>query len=92
MGDELDPEELTHRLNDLGYFKKERVFSKAEYASRGSIVDVFSCSDNLPVRIEFLGDIVSSIRIFEVDTMASVNEVKEFYIYPATEFPRLNSY
>jgi transcription-repair coupling factor (superfamily II helicase) len=56
------------------------VFEPGQYSVRGSILDVFSYSTNKPYRIDFFGDEIESIRIFDLDTQLSVENVNEIEI------------
>lgn len=84
-GGERDPEELTRSLVDLGYEPAAAVEGPGEFSIRGGIVDVFPLTEQRPFRIEFFGDEVDSIRIFDVTTQKSIGRAKEAVIYPARE-------
>ncbi|MDR1199153.1 MAG: transcription-repair coupling factor [Prevotellaceae bacterium] len=56
------------------------VFEPGQYSVRGSIIDVFSYSANKPYRIDFFGDEIESVRIFDLDTQLSVETVNEIEI------------
>ena len=92
VGDEVDLETLISNLNKLSYDKKDRVFKKLEYATRGSVVDIFPGNFANPVRIEFLGDLIVSIRFFDVNSMASVSDLKKLEILPASKYPVKGSF
>jgi transcription-repair coupling factor (superfamily II helicase) len=59
-----------------------------EYSVRGGILDVFPAESNRPVRVEFFGDEVESIRRFDVETQRSILKVAESTILPLVEYPR----
>lgn len=77
VGDTLSLLNLVDRLHTLGFTEEERVVRPGQYASRGSIVDVFSFIESQPFRIDFLGDEVDTIRVFDVETQLSVRKVTE---------------
>ncbi|HET7558712.1 MAG TPA: transcription-repair coupling factor, partial [Limnochordia bacterium] len=70
----------------LGYERLERVESRGHFAVRGGLVDVFPMTAQFPVRIEFWGDEIDSIRAFEPDSQRSVERLSECTIGPAREF------
>ncbi len=70
-GDMIDVTELEERLFSLGFVRTDYVYEPGQFAMRGSIVDVFSFSNDLPYRLDFFGDEVDSIRTFDVQTQLS---------------------
>ena len=59
-----------------------------EYSVRGGIFDVFPAEASRPVRVEFFGDIVESIRQFDVESQRSVLKVTSAALLPLAEYPR----
>jgi transcription-repair coupling factor (superfamily II helicase) len=88
VGEELPLDVIEAHLNSIGYEKREPVEMVGEYSIRGGILDVFSAESTRPVRIEFFGDEIESIRRFEVDTQRSVLKIPEALVLPLTEQPR----
>ncbi|MBQ8472499.1 MAG: transcription-repair coupling factor [Bacilli bacterium] len=86
VGDEFDIKELIEKLLDLGYKRETLVTKTGEVGIRGFIIDLFPVSSSHPIRIEFFGDEIESIRLFDEDTQKKIEEIKEFTIYPYTEF------
>jgi len=84
-GDEVAPDDLVHRLAELGYHRTERVEARGEVAVRGGIVDVFPAQGEEPVRIDFWGDTVDDLRVFAVGDQRSVDPVERVVAYPARE-------
>ena len=84
-GDETDLTKLRKHLVSLGYSSVSQVEGPGEFAVRGGILDVFSLTEDAPVRIEFWGDEVDSIRIFDPATQKSSDSVESAVIYPAME-------
>lgn len=74
VGDCFDLMEFTKQLVALGFKRKDYVYEPGEYALRGSILDVFSYSSEYPLRIDFYGDEVESIRTFEVGSQLSIEK------------------
>lgn len=85
VGDEWDLEELFRRLEDLGFHKAMTVEEEGAYAVRGGIVDCWSMSMDLPVRLEFRGDLVVGIRAFSPVEQRSVYEVGSVRLVPCFE-------
>jgi transcription-repair coupling factor (superfamily II helicase) len=76
---------LLTRLRELGYVREDPVTDLGEYSWRGGIVDVYSPSSDCPVRIEFFGDEVESIRAFDPGTQRSIALVPGCSIVPMRE-------
>lgn len=72
-------------LKNYGYLSVPIVSAQGELSIRGGILDVFPPGEELPLRIEFFGDEVESIRIFDTDTQRAVKELKEISICPVRE-------
>jgi transcription-repair coupling factor (superfamily II helicase) len=85
--DSLDTEALLGHLTTVGYSSTDVVEMPGEYALRGGILDVYSPEADRPVRIEFFGDEVESIRKFDPATQRSSNPVDEALLLPLTETP-----
>ena len=73
-GDTCDPDELLTRLVEIGYARDDLVGRRGDVAVRGGIIDVFSPTDEHPVRIEFFGDTVEEIRYFKIADQRSLGE------------------
>lgn len=79
--------QLITTLCTLGYQKESTVSKTGEFAVRGFVIDVFPISYTNPVRIEFWGDTVDSIREFDVNTQLTINnKLDSVTINPNTEF------
>ncbi|MDH3605678.1 MAG: transcription-repair coupling factor [Acidimicrobiia bacterium] len=83
-GVEHDPVELAEVLTGFGYHRTDRVEGRGEFAVRGGIVDVYPAQAESPVRIEFWGDDVESVKAFSVATQRS-GEAQPLVAYPARE-------
>ena len=82
VGQTMDREELQERLFALGFERVDYVYEPGQYALRGSILDVFSFSSEYPLRIDFFGDDIDSIRQFSVDTQLSTDKKESVVIVP----------
>ncbi|MCG8549554.1 MAG: transcription-repair coupling factor, partial [Desulfobacterales bacterium] len=83
--EEIDRDQLLENLEASGYTRSTLVEDPGEYAVRGGIVDIFSPGLKQPVRLEFFGDLVESIRHFSPYTQRGTKELAETIIVPATE-------
>lgn len=84
-GASLDLSQLKKRLVNLGYEGVNKVDHSLQFASRGDILDVYTVAYPDPVRIEFWGDEVDSIRTFDPQTQESKQELTDCSILPATD-------
>ena len=80
IGATLDLSEIQQWLRDNGFVEQDYVFEPGHFAVRGSILDIFGYSSELPLRIDFFGDEVDSIRTFNVETQLSETKLKEVAI------------
>lgn len=81
-GQELDIVELEKQLMAFGFQRTDYVYEPGQFAVRGSIIDVYSFSSELPFRLDFFGDEVDTIRTFEVNDQLSRDKVDEVRIVP----------
>src|SRR5579872_2060008 len=86
-GESFDVENLLAHLNTVGYESADVVEMPGQYALRGGILDVYSPEAERPVRIEFFGDEVESIRRFDPASQRSSNPMDEALLLPLTETP-----
>ena len=75
VGEELPISLLTEMLLNLDFKRVDFVYEPGQFAVRGGIVDVYSFAHDIPVRIDFFGSEVDSIREFELETQLSQNKV-----------------
>ena len=81
-GEEIDTETIIQSLTEWGFELVEFVYEPGQYAQRGSIIDIFSFSNERPYRIDLWGDEVESILIFDIEKQLSINEIDEINILP----------
>ena len=84
-GLEFPQEELFSKLSMIGYHQVSSVHEKATFSCRGSIVDIFSVHLDHPVRIEFFGDRISSIRCFQIKDQRSFHHLEQIVVTPAID-------
>lgn len=87
VGESVDRDTVVEMLSAEGYSRTSMVERRAEFSLRGGILDVFPVTGD-PVRIEFFGDDVESIRIFDRDSQRSLLQVPKVEILPAKETER----
>ncbi len=76
---------LRIKLTDMGYETVDMVETPGQMSVRGGILDIFDLTSDNPIRIEFWGDEIDSIRFFDAGSQRSIEKVKEAVVYPATE-------
>ena len=82
VGERVDLSFVTEVLRSYGFEFVDYVYEPGQFAVRGSIVDVFSFSSEYPFRVDFFGDEVDSIRLFEVESQLSKEKKEEVVIVP----------
>ena len=83
---EYDPKKLVEELYRLGYQREVLVGKTGEMAVRGYVVDIFPVGTEFPIRLEFWGDTIESIRTFDIDTQLTNKEISTITIEPNSEF------
>src|SRR6266702_7868079 len=86
-GESFDTSDLLEHLNSVGYNSTDVVEMPGEYALRGGILFVYSPEADRPVRIEFFGDEMESIRKFDPTTQRSSSPADEAILLPLSETP-----
>ena len=86
LGEKVPPEQIVRLLERSGYHREAVVEYLQTYARRGDILDVFSPAHPDPVRVEFFGDEIDSIRFFSTRDQRSLGKAKSARILPATEW------
>lgn len=82
----IEPEKLAKKLVAMGFVRTGMVEDKGQFAIRGGIIDIFSYTDEAPVRIELWDTEVDSIRMFDVESQRSIERLQSYSIFPATEY------
>ena len=77
VGQEIDLTTLSETLQKIGYQKVSQVLQQGEFSLRGDILDIFEIDQLQPYRIEFFGDEIDGIRIFDPESQRSVENVEE---------------
>lgn len=85
VGDDLSIDFINEVLFEYDFKRVDFVTEPGEFSVRGGIIDVFSFSNDEPYRIEFFGDDVDSIRLFDIETQLSTDKTKKAQIMPNVE-------
>ena len=85
IGSEYELKDLIHQLSNSGYKQVSQVLNQGEFSLRGDILDIFERSSQMPFRIEFFGDEVDGIRLFNPENQISIQNVEHVRIHPATD-------
>ncbi len=86
-GTRVDMAALTRRLDNGGYMRTGTVMEPGEYAVRGGIIDLYAPGHPRPMRLDFFGDTIESIRMFDPATQRSEAERDQFVLLPMSEIP-----
>ena len=78
----IDIVEVERTLRSFGFSETDYVYEPGQFAVRGSIIDVYSFSSELPFRVDFFGDDIETIRTFEVESQLSNEKLKRIEIVP----------
>ena len=84
-GMQINRDKFIQILNEFGYTKESMVAATGEYAVRGFIIDLFIIEQEHPVRIEFFGDEIDSIRTFDENNQLSIKEIDKITVLPYIE-------
>jgi transcription-repair coupling factor (superfamily II helicase) len=85
LGESLERDQLARRLAAMGYRSAPLVEDLGTFSLRGDIIDVYSALHEYPVRLEFFGDSLESMRSFDPDTQRTVDGVTTLHLLPARE-------
>jgi len=85
-GDEVPPDKLSRWLAEIGFRRENQVSNLGTYCIRGGILDIYPFLTENPVRVEYWGDAIDSIREFDVFTQKSLSSRTAVEIFPMREF------
>ena len=86
LGDETGPDLIVEQAIEWGYTRVPLVTQPGEIALRGDILDIFCPGFTMPVRMEFFGDLLEEIRLFEPTSQRSKGNIQELVMLPAMDF------
>lgn len=87
VGEQFGLEDRRKLLKMGGYRRVDTVFEHGEFATRGSVFDIFPVGSEHPIRIDLFDDVVDSLRIFDAETQRTVEKTESVHILPAHEYP-----
>jgi len=85
LNHQIDREVFISKLVAFGYKRFELVGERGEFSVRGAVIDVFPSHQDFPVRIEFVGDQITSLRLFDPYSQRSTEKITEILILPVLE-------
>ncbi len=84
-GSDFSQDEILKTLTDFGYNRTSVVEKMGDFALRGFVLDIFPINADNPLRVEFFGDEIDSIRYFDLDSQKSIDKIKSFVVLPFNE-------
>lgn len=91
VGDKLEFNNIIKRISDSGYERSDIVEGSGQYAVRGGIIDIFPLNNDMPIRIEFFGDEIESIREFDIVSQKTIRNLRNTNIIRGQEFSIQNN-
>ncbi len=85
IGTTLEPYDLAERLVEAGFTREDPVDAHGEFTVRGGIVDIFPADQEKPVRLEFVGDLVESLRRYDPESQRSAGAVDQLLVSPVRD-------
>ena len=85
LGGELSPSDLGDLLVDAGFMPEDPVDEHGEFCIRGGVVDFFPAGESYPIRVEFVGDLIESLRQFDPGSQRSVTTIDRAAVIPLRE-------
>ncbi|HET7697503.1 MAG TPA: transcription-repair coupling factor [Vicinamibacterales bacterium] len=84
-GDEISPTDLGDRLTAAGYTRQDPTDEPGEFSVRGGVVDFYPAGARHPIRLEFIGDNIESVRAYDPGTQRSIEPIDQAHVEPLTE-------
>lgn len=85
-GSVVEMDALKTKLARMGYESVTQIDSPEQFAVRGSILDIYTLTDDMPYRIDFWDDEIDIIKSFDIDSQRSIENIESVRIYPASEY------
>ena len=86
VNEDYDMKELINQIHNLGYIKETITSVTGNYSTRGFVIDIFPIKEEHPIRLEFWGDTLDSIKYYDENTQMTLTNLDEIKILPNTEF------
>jgi transcription-repair coupling factor (superfamily II helicase) len=83
--DDISPVDLGDRLSEAGYTRQDPTDESGEFSVRGGVVDFYPAGDAHPIRAEFVGDTIESLRTYDPATQRSIEPIDQAHIVPLQE-------
>ena len=87
VGQKFELEQQKLRLVQAGYHLVDTVYDHGEFAMRGSIMDIYASGQSAPIRIDLFDDEIESLKFFDPETQRTTQNLPQFSVLPAKEFP-----
>jgi transcription-repair coupling factor (superfamily II helicase) len=84
-GDDISPLDLVDRLVEAGYRREDPTDEPGEFSARGGVVDFYPAGARQPIRLEFIGDTIESLRTYDASTQRSTGPLDQAAIVPLQE-------
>jgi transcription-repair coupling factor (superfamily II helicase) len=84
-GDEISPIDLGDRLAEAGYTRQDPTDEPGEFSVRGGVVDFYAAGARQPIRLEFVGDTIESLRTYDPGTQRSIEPIDQAQVVPLQE-------
>jgi transcription-repair coupling factor (superfamily II helicase) len=84
-GDEISPIDLGDRLSAAGYTRQDPTDEPGEFSVRGGVVDFYPAGARQPIRLEFIGDNIETLRTYDPDTQRSIEPIDQAHVVPLQE-------
>jgi transcription-repair coupling factor (superfamily II helicase) len=85
-GEKYQPDVLFHNWFEMGYQYTNTVLEPGQYSRRGGILDIWPPIDNMPIRLEFFGDVIETMRRFDPATQRTIQKLDSIVVTPAREY------
>jgi len=86
VGQSTQPDALTHSWSEIGYQRVNTVLEPGQFSKRGGIMDLWTPAETLPVRLDFFGDEIETIRRFDPASQRTVEKLDSILVTPAREY------
>jgi transcription-repair coupling factor (superfamily II helicase) len=86
VNEDIAPDVLAQKLTNAGFTRESSVNSPGQYSKRGGIFDIYAFGNENPIRLEFWGDTIDSIREFDIFKQRSIKPISQISILPMREF------
>lgn len=86
VGEDISQDFLAEKLTNAGFSRESTINSPGQYSKRGGIFDIYAFGHENPIRIEFWGDTIDSIREFDIFKQRSIKPISRISILPMREF------